>query len=53
MMKDNSDYLTNNQAECFIEMYLKNLRLLSIHSGSTKLQESIQSTILEIGLKLA
>lgn len=53
MMKDNSDYLTNNQAECFIEMYLKNLRLLSIHSGSTKLQESIQSTMLEIGLKLA
>ena len=50
-LEKNSDYLLNNQAECFIEMYLKNIKLLSKHANALGCEEKVTEIMKQIGIQ--
>lgn len=50
-LENNFDYLLNNQAECFIEMYLKIMKLLSQHSHASDCEEKATEIMKEIGIQ--
>jgi|GEM_PF-3619415 len=50
-MEDSSSYVINNQVEIFIEMYLKTLKLLSIHAEAEEVRKKVSAVMSEIGVK--
>jgi hypothetical protein len=50
-LENNLDYLLNNQVECFIEMYLKNLKLLSNHARASACEKKVTTIMEEIGMQ--
>ena len=50
-LEKNLDYLLNNQVECFIEMYLKNIRFLSLHAKASACEEKVTIIMGEIGIQ--
>lgn len=50
-LEKNLDYLLNNQVECFIEMYLKNIKLLSQHAKALACEQKVTTIMEEIGIQ--
>jgi hypothetical protein len=51
-LEKNPDYLINNEVECFIEIYLKNIKLLSQHSDTSSCTEKTLQIMKEIKVKI-
>lgn len=50
VLEKNSDQLLNNHVECFIEIYLKNIRCLSQYTGADEQDGKILAAMKEIGI---
>ena len=51
VLENNLDFLLNYQVECFIEMYLKNIKLLSQHAKASACEEKATKIMKEIGIQ--
>ena len=51
-LEKNSDYLLNNNIECFIELYVKNLKLLSNHANAKTQENKAIDLMKELGILL-
>jgi hypothetical protein len=52
VLEKNSDKLLNNHVECFVEIYLKNLKYLSQHAGADEQAERALVVMKEIGIQV-